>query len=54
MFGNPKLSVYLYDDTIVIKNQNNVKKQFPRCGITKIELFVLDMVKQGELDELLH
>lgn len=54
MFGNPKLSVYLFDDTIIIQNQDDVKKQFPRCGITKIESFVLDMAKRGKLDELLY
>ena len=53
MFDNFKLSIYLYDDVIVIKNQNNIQKQFPRCGITKIESFVLEMVKRGKLDNLL-
>lgn len=53
MFDN-KISVYVFDDAIVIKNQKNLQKQFPRCGITKIESFVLDMVKNGRLDELLY
>jgi len=53
MFDNFELSIYLFDDAIVIKNQNNVQKQFPRCGITKIESFVLEMVKKGKLDNLL-
>lgn len=54
MIKNPKLSVYLSDDRIVIKNQDNMTKQFPRCGITKIELFVLEMTKRGKLDDLLY
>lgn len=54
MIKTPKLSVYLFDHTIVIQNQDDVKRQFPRCGITKIESFVLDMAKRGELDELLY
>jgi hypothetical protein len=53
MFDN-KMSVYVFDDTIVVKNKKNLQKQFPRCGITKIESFVLDMVKNGHLDELLY
>ena len=53
MFDGPKISIYVFDDARVVKNQNNLQKQFPRCGITKIESFVLDMAKQGHLNELL-
>lgn len=54
MFDSSKLNRYLYDDVIAIKNQNNIQKQFPRCGITNIESFVLEMVKRGKLDSLLR
>ncbi|AJM92289.1 hypothetical protein NPIRD3C_1077 [Nitrosopumilus piranensis] len=52
-FDDSKLSVYIFEDSIVIKNHKDIAKQFPRCGITKIESFVLDMVKRGKLDDLL-
>lgn len=54
MFENSRLSVYIFDDTIIIKNQNQMQKQFPRCGITKVELFILEMAKRGKLDDLLY
>lgn len=47
-----KISVYIYDDTILIKNQNGKEKKFPRCGITNVEMFVLEMAKTGKLNEL--
>ncbi|WP_187146527.1 hypothetical protein [Nitrosopumilus maritimus] len=53
MFGKSRLDIYILDDAIIVKNQNNDTKQFPRCGITKIQSFVLDMAKKGQLDELL-
>jgi hypothetical protein len=53
MFNNNKLSIHVYDDVIVIKNKNGMEKQFPRCGMTKVEFFVLDMAKKGKLDDLL-
>ncbi|QUC64086.1 hypothetical protein NsoK4_06455 [Nitrosopumilus sp. K4] len=52
MFTKNKISVYIYDDTILIKNHNGKEKKFPRCGITDVEMFVLDMAKKGELNEL--
>jgi hypothetical protein len=53
MPDNSEISIYVFDNTIVVKNQKNLQKQFPRCGITNVESFVLDMAKQGHLDELL-
>ena len=52
MFSKNKISVYIYDDTILLKNQNGKEKQFPRCGITDVEMFVLDMMQKGHLNEL--
>ena len=52
MSSSNKISVYIYDDTILVKNQNGKEKKFPRCGITNIELFVLEMAKKGKLDDL--
>ena len=54
MFGKSNLSIYILDDAIVVQNQNNDTKQFPRCGITKVRSFVLDVVRKGQLDELLY
>ena len=48
------LSVQVSENTITIQNQKGMAKKFPRCGITKIEMFVLDMAKHGNLDELLR
>jgi|GEM_PF-4079257 len=54
MYNIPKISIQVFDDAIVIKNKNNLRKQFPRCGITKIEPFVLEMLERGKLDDLLY
>jgi len=53
MFDISKISIYVFEDAIVIKNKNNLEKQFPRCGITKIESFVLEMANRGKLDDIL-
>lgn len=53
MPDNSKLSVYVSEDVILVKNNKDDTKQFPRCGITQIESFVLNMAKRGKLDDLL-
>ncbi|KFM20390.1 hypothetical protein AAA799P11_00137 [Marine Group I thaumarchaeote SCGC AAA799-P11] len=53
ILDNSKLNVYVFEDAIVVKNNKDFTKQFPRCGITQIESFVLDMAKRGKLDDLL-
>lgn len=54
MYDNSHLSIHVFDDVIVVKNQNGMEKHFPRCNMTKIEMFVLNMIKKGKLDELLQ
>ena len=54
MFENSRLHIYVFDDAIVVQNNKEQQKEFPRCGITKIESFVIDMAKKGQLDELLQ
>ncbi|WP_162129645.1 hypothetical protein [Candidatus Nitrosopumilus sediminis] len=49
-----KLNIFVLDDSIVVQNQKYKSKHFPRCGITEVESFVLNMVKDGQLDDLLH
>ncbi|KEQ56530.1 hypothetical protein AAA799E16_01921 [Marine Group I thaumarchaeote SCGC AAA799-E16] len=52
MFEKSSLDIYLFDDLILIKNKNGKEKSFPRCGITDVELFVMEMAKKGELSDL--
>ncbi|MBS1268611.1 MAG: hypothetical protein MAG458_01342 [Nitrosopumilus sp.] len=52
MFKKKSLEVYLFDDMILIKNKNGKEKSFPRCGITDVELFLMEMAKKGELSDL--
>lgn len=52
MFEKSSLDIYLFDDIIVVKNQDGKEKKFPRCGITDVELFVMEMAKNGNLSEL--
>ena len=47
-----RVEIFMDDKTIVIINQNGNSKSFPRCGITKIESFVQEMLKSGNLDDL--
>ena len=54
MFERLKLHIYVLDDSIIIQNKNDKIKHFPRCGITRVESFVLNMAENGKLDELLH
>lgn len=47
------LLVYVYKDIILIKNKDGKTKKFPRCDITNINSFLMEMVKIGKLDDLL-
>lgn len=47
------LQVYVFEDTILVENKSGRKKEFPRCDITNIQSFVLEMAKTGNLDDLL-
>ena len=53
MNDNNGLGIFIYDDIILIQNRFGKIKEFPRCKITNVKSFVLEMVKTGNLDELL-
>jgi len=53
MFNEPKITVIIYDEMIVVQNKKGKQKKFPRCGITRVEQFIYDMEKKGELDDLM-
>lgn len=53
MNDNDRLRIFIYDDVILIQNQFGKIKEFPRCEITNVKSFVLEMVKTGNLDDLL-
>ena len=53
MFNDNMLKVLVNENAIIIQNHQGIEKKFPRCGITKIDMFLLDMAKRGKLDELL-
>jgi hypothetical protein len=53
MNDNDRLKIFIYDDVILIQNQFGKIKEFPRCEITNVKSFVLEMVKTGNLDDLL-
>lgn len=53
MYDDSHLSIYVFDNVIVVKNKNGMEKQFPRCNMTNIGMFILSMIKKGKLDELL-
>lgn len=52
MSDKTRLSIHIFDEFIVVSNNKGREKRFPRCGITQVEMFVLDLAKQGELNEL--
>ena len=53
MSDNDRLRIFINDDVILIQNQFGKIKEFPRCKITNVRSFVLEMVKTGNLDDLL-
>ena len=48
-----QLEVLLNSEKITVVNSKGLSKSFPRCGITHVEMFVKEMVKDGNLDDLL-
>ena len=52
MFDKTKINIYIFDEVILVQNQNGKQKRFPRCGITDVEMFVIEMAKKGQLDDL--
>ena len=53
MNDNDHLKILIYDNIILIQNQVGKIKEFPRCEITNVKSFVLEMVRTGNLDDLL-
>jgi len=48
------LRIFIFDEFILVQNNLGQTKEFPRCNIAYIEAFVLEMIRTGNLDELLH
>lgn len=44
--------VYVFNYSIVVKNKNDLFKQFLRFGIIVVWVFVLEMVTTGKLNDL--
>lgn len=47
-----KLFIFIHDNEIIVQNKVGKEKKFPRCGITNVEFFVLEMAKKGNLNDL--
>ncbi len=53
MNNKDSLRIFIYEDFILVTNRSGKIKEFPRCSITNVKSFVMEMAKTGHLDDLL-